>query len=362
MARRLFLILFLVFSFAGYAQLRPGFDKEEYLEMMRISICSVRDSAYASDFEKPKTHRMLYQSGNIGLENSWDLWTDDKGTAVISLRGTTRSAESWLENFYAAMVPAKGTLQLDKNTTFNYQLAENPEAAVHVGWLVGMAFLAREIVPKIEQLYQNNTKDFLIMGHSQGGGIAYLLTAYLYQLQRQHLLPEDIRFKTYCSAGPKPGNLYFAYEYEALTQNGWAYNVVNPLDWVPETPFSVQTLNDFNVTNPFKDAKKAIRKEKFPRNVALGYAFSRMDNPSRKAQRNYEKFLGKMTSKLVAKYLKDLKVPDYAPTANYVRTGAMIVLPVDEAYQKQFPSNDKNVFLHHVHKPYIILASKLSFP
>ena len=177
-----------------------------------------------------------------------------------------------MQNFYAAMVPAKGSLQLGKDIPFNYTLANDPEAAVHVGWLVGMAFLAKEIVPKIETLHQSNTKDFIIMGHSQGGAIAYLLTAYLYQLQQAGQLPKEIRFKTYCSAGPKPGNLPFAYEYESLTQNGWAYNIVNTLDWVPETPISIQTLNDFNSVNPFKNAKKLIKNKNFPKNVALKYA------------------------------------------------------------------------------------------
>jgi hypothetical protein len=50
--------------------------------------------------------------------------------------------------------------------------------------------------------------------------ISYLLTAYLYHLQKSGRLQADIRFKTYASAGPKPGNLYFAYQYEAMTKGG----------------------------------------------------------------------------------------------------------------------------------------------
>ncbi len=102
------------------------------------------------------------------------------------------------------------------------------------------------------------------MGHSQGGAIAYLLTAHFYNLQQQGKLPADIRFKTYCSAAPKPGNLYFAYDYETTTRGGWACNVVNAADWVPETPFSVQTVSDFNTTNPFVNAKKGNQQTKVP--------------------------------------------------------------------------------------------------
>ncbi len=363
MKRKIILSTLLLYAVFGYSQkLQPGFNKEEYLELLRISVCSVKDSSYSKEHEKPKNHTMIYQSGSIGLDNSWDLWTSKDGAAVISLRGTTEKQESWMQNFYAAMVPAKGSLQLGKDIPFNYTLANDPEAAVHVGWLVGMAFLAKEIVPKIETLHKNNTKDFLIMGHSQGGAIAYLLTAYLYQLQQTGQLPNDIRFKTYCSAAPKPGNLHFAYEYESLTQNGWAYNIVNALDWVPETPLTVQTLNDFNSVNPFKDAKKLIRKQKFPKNIALKYVYNRLDKPSKRAQRNYQKYLGDMTSKMVVKQIENLEVPAYKNTNNYVRTGTTIVLKPDQSYRDQFPDDDSKIFIHHMHKPYLFLAKQLNTP
>lgn len=363
MKRKIILTSLLLCSLLGYTQkLQPGFNKEEYIELLRISVCSVKDSSYANKHEKPKNHTMIYQSGSIGLDNSWDLWTSTNGAAVISLRGTTEKQESWMQNFYAAMVPAKGSLQLGKDNAFNYTLANDPEAAVHVGWLVGMAFLAKEIVPKIETLYQSNTKDFIIMGHSQGGAIAYLLTAYVYHLQQAGQLPKDIRFKTYCSAGPKPGNLPFAYEYESLTQNGWAYNVVNAVDWVPETPFTVQTTNDFNAVNPFKNARKLIKKQKFPKNLALKYVYNRLDKPSKRAQRNYQKYLGDMTSKMVVKQIQNLEVPDYKNTNNYVRTGTTIVLKPDQSYREQFVDDDSQMFLHHLHKPYLFLAKQLNTP
>jgi predicted esterase len=62
-----------------------------------------------------------------------------------------------------------------------------------------------------------NKKESYIMGHSQGGAIAYLLTAHLLSLQKENKIPSEIVFKTYCSAAPKPGNLHFAY---ALTSGG----------------------------------------------------------------------------------------------------------------------------------------------
>jgi len=76
---------------------------------------------------------------------------------------------------------------------------------------------------------------------------------------------KNLTIKTYASAAPKPGNLYYAYEYEAMTQNGWAFNVVNSADWVPEGPFSIQTTNDYNTLNPFKYIDVALQKTSFPK-------------------------------------------------------------------------------------------------
>jgi hypothetical protein len=257
------------------------------------------------------------------------------------------------------MVPATGELQISDTEKFRYQLAANPKASVHVGWLVSTAFLSKDILPKIDSCYKAGIKNFIITGHSQGGGISYLLTAYLYHLQKANQLPADIRFKTYCSAGPKPGNLYFAYDYEAMTQPGWAYNVVNSADWVPEVPLSIQTVKDFNNTNPFVNAKALIKKQSFPKNIALRYAYNRLDKPSRKAQKNYQKYLGKMTAKMVKKTIPGYLSPEYYNSNNYVRTGNYIVLPADADYYALFPDNNEQIFIHHLHAPYLFLAEKL---
>ena len=339
--------------------LHPGFDKQEYIELLKLSARTTASPAYYNTIAQPQHFRMLYQSPVMGLGNLWDLWADSNNTAVISLRGTTVEAVSWLGNFYAAMVPAKGQLQISDKEIFSYHLASNPKAAVHVGWLLSMAFLSKDILPKIDSCYKAGIKDMIIMGHSQGGAIAFLLTAYLYNLQKQALLPADIRFKTYCSAGPKPGNLYFAYEYEAMTQYGWAYNVVNSADWVPETPMSIQTTNDYNNSNPFIGAKKMINKMKFPKNIALRYVYSRLDNPTKAAQRRYQNYLGKMVSKSVKKLLPGFKPPPYYQSNHYVRAGNTIVLLADSVYFTKFPESTTSLFPHHFHPPYLYLAEKL---
>lgn len=355
-----FCCCFLLALTAAGQSLTPGFDRAEYRELMLVSTRSTASPAYYKDFPEPARFRMLYQSPVMGLDNLWDLWSAaDGATAVISLRGTTQKAESWIANFYAAMVPAQGILRLSPTDTFRYDLAADPHAAVHVGWLVSLAYLSRDILPRIDSLYRSGTKQVLIMGHSQGGAIAYLLTAYLYRLQDAGRLPADIRFKTYCSAGPKPGNLPFAYEYEARTQGGWAYNVVNSADWVPETPMSIQTLYDFNPTNPFVHAKELIRHQKVPARWVMRHVFNRLDKPTRKAQRQYQKYLGRATYRIVRKSLQDLQRPDYYRSNHYVRTGAIVVLKADAAYFARYPQQSDSVFIHHIHAPYLYLLDHM---
>lgn len=353
--KKLFLLLQLFALTVSAQKLKPGFDKEEYKQLIYVT---ARTNG-STDYPEPAHFKMLYRSNPMGLDNLWDLWKNENNVAVISLRGTTKNNISWLEDFYAAMVPANGEIKVAGDYTFKYQLATNPKATVHVGWVVGLAFLSRDIMPKIDSLYKTGVKDFLIMGHSQGGAISYLLTAYLYHLQKQNLLPADIRLKTYCSAGPKPGNLYFAYDYEALTQNGWAYNVVNGADWVPETPFSIQTLDDFNTTNPFAGAKGEIKKMSFPKNIVLEAIYDKMGGETKKAMEYYSKNLGKRVGEILTKSLPGFVPPQYSPCLNYVRTGNYIVLQADEEYYKLFPDSKDKVLTHHLFKPYLYLLDKL---
>ena len=353
-------ILLAVSNNTGTAQqLKSGFNRDEYIALMKLS-AQFGDSAYAASIPIPPGYSLLYRSPVVGLLNCWELWMREDGVAIISIRGTTSDKVSWLANFYAAMVPAKGTIQISKTDSFPYELADNPRAAVHIGWLVSTAFLSKTILQKIDSLYKTGTKEMIIMGHSQGGAIAYLLTAYLLHLQKQHLLSGDIRFKTYCSAAPRPGNLYFAYDYEAATRGGWAFNVVNSADWVPETPVSIQTRDDYNSINPFIHIKSFIRKQKWPGRWALSYAYGRMNTPSRKAARNYRKYLGSFVSKSIKKQLGGYQPPEYYKSMDYVRTGVFIVLQPDNDYYKLFPQDGKNIFINHMHAPYIYLTKKLA--
>lgn len=342
-------------------QLKPGFDKQEYIELLKIMQKQhVAFEKWQADTLVPAPQsRFVYRSPLVGIANMWDLWITRERVPVLSVRGTVADPVSWLANLYAAMVPATGSLKLADNFTFDYHLADDPRANVHVGWLISMAYIARDMVPRIDSCYKAGMKEFLIMGHSQGGGICFLLITHLENLKEQGKLPKDIRFKTYCSAGPKPGNLYYAYAFEHLTRNGWAMNVVNSADWVPEVPFSIQTKNDFNRTNFFVLADPMIRKQKLPGRVIAKHVYRKLTRPGLKAQRKYELYLGRMASKTIKKVLPEFEVPDYAACNNYVRTGHTIVLFAKKDYYDKFPDSKTNIWIHHLTSPYLYLANHL---
>ncbi len=344
--------------------LQPGFDKAEYIETLKINQkahITLDKWAESKALPDPQDYNFVYRSPVVAFDNIWDLWVHkERRVALMAVQGSIATSASFLANLYAAMVPAKGELQLSKDNLFRYNLSHHPAAAVHVGWLVAMAHLAPTLLHKIDSCHKAGIRDFILTGHSQGGGITFLLTAYLYQLQAEGKLPADLRFKTYCSAGPKPGNLYFAYDYETKTKDGWAFNVVNSADWVPAVPFSIQTVSDFTAVNPFRHAKSTIKKQKFGTRLALKHVYKKISRPGEKAQRSYQKYLGKMVSQMVKKQIPGFGPPVYYHSNYYVRTGTTIVLQPDAAYYQLY-SNDPenpNIWQHHFPLQYLHLIDK----
>jgi hypothetical protein len=361
MKRLIITVIITAWFIGSWAQkLTPGFCKSEYLELLKLTVyTNISDTSKVK--EKPplpqKFHR-IYRSPAIGLDNLWDLWISSDSLVALSIRGSTSKPESWVENFFSVMVPAKGSLHIADDFIFNYTLAENPQAAVHTGWLIGMAFVSQDMLPRIDSLYRLGYRNFYIVGYSQGGAIAYLLTAYFYNLQKQGKLPADIRFKTYCNAAPKPGNLFFAYEYEHQT-HGWAFNVVNAADWVPQSPLTIQTPMDMSPDNPLSSPDGFGEKRKFPFNLWISYVYRQTYQPIYRAQANYRKYFGRKMVRQVKKYLPQFIAPEFVKTVDYSRVGQYIILYPDSQYYKLFPIIAENVWLHHGPKAYFYLAEKL---
>ncbi len=360
MTKYTFSIAFILMSACAYTQeLKPGFNGNEYTDMLAINFQRFDSAIVNPKIPVSSTYTIAYRSEEVGLKNRWNMWyRNDHKVAVISLRGTINELASWMENYYAAMIPATGSLQINDSTIFNYQLAADSKAHVHAGWVVGLAHLAPSITEQIKLAYQKGIHEFIIIGHSQGGALATLTRSYLFYSTEKGELPKDIVYKTYCSAAPKVGNLFYAYDFDFITRNGWGFTIVNAADWVPETLFSVQTLTDFNPLNPFTNVDDVIKKQSFFKRMYIKHKYNKLKNGVRTAQERFEKTLGGLVYKFVKQSLPQLKEPDYVHDNNYQRTGTPIVLQPDEAYYAMYPNETTNIFQHHMFAAYYMLAKK----
>ncbi len=356
---KLFPILFFVLScLSSFAQLKAGFNAKEFKDLLLISAQTNANLEQKKSYNLPLLYTKQYSSDTVGFDNLWELWIGKK-TAVISIRASTNKEISWLADFHATMTPAKGNITLTASKSFNYNLSNNSQALVHSGWLMSLAYLANDIELKIKEYSKKGIENFIITGHSQGGAIAMLLRAHLNNLQQQNKISSNLIFKIYCSGTPKVGNLYFAYEYEKLTQNGWGFNIINTKDWVPETPISIQKLNDFNKTNLFTSTKQKIKKQNIFKKILFNFLYKKIDHPTRKAEKKYSNILGKRVANRIHKTLPYISIPPNAHSFNYVRIGTPILLFPDENYLKLFPDNNDTVFIHHSFEPYLYLIEQL---
>jgi Lipase (class 3) len=357
-------LFFLFTSFPVNGQspkLGPGFIAAEYADLLWLAFYGISDSLKDQALFKLNSgeYERIFRSAEVGLYNRCEIYLRSDSVVILSLRGTVNKTESWLENFYAGMIPATGSLQLSDGYTFNYKLANRPDAMVHTGWTIGTGFLVKEYLPVLETLLGRGLRNIIITGHSQGGALSFLNTSYIYYALGEKY--PGLRLKTYASAAPKPGNLYFAYDFEHLTGNGYAYRVVNTHDWVPESPISVQGLGDFNPVNPLAGAPETIKKQKWPDRVVMKHVYNKMRKGSAKAAGRYQQYLGEGVGKLVKKSLPGYVPPAYSNGSNYMTAGSPIILNPNDAYRQQFPDDPGNVFVHHMYAPYFFLLKSL-FP
>lgn len=314
------------------------------------------DSIYFTP--KPQQFERQWISPVVGFDNQWELWQSKDSILAISIRGSIVTPVSWMGNFHAGMVPATGHYTLGKR--FEYTLCNDSEAYVHAGWLGGMLCLSESIIHKIDSCHKEGYNDFIITGHSQGGAIATLLTAYLRHRQANGLLSSKIRFKTYCSAAPKAGDYVFACHYEHMTRGGWAYNVVNADDWVAETPLSVQTIDDFRTTNPFDRVDELTDTLKFSDRFKIKFLFKTLGIPGFKNEKKLQKYLGNVLGSMLKELRPEYVLPNFKDCANYARCGHTIILMPDDEYHTRHPKNAKDIFEHHMFKAYWELANKYS--
>jgi hypothetical protein len=353
----LFIILFFSLTLKSHAQLKPGFDANEYMDLLRVSSQHL-DSLHPSYvLPLPGNYKKIYRSPVLGLQNRFDIWLKDSSIGIISIRATVSQSESWIENFYMGMIANQGSITISNKQNFSYKIAEDTNAYVHIGWMLGLAYMAPDIVAHINELYKKGVKSFIIMGHSQGGALAFLLRSYLQYLDEK-TLPKDLVYKTYCSAPPKPGNLFYSYDYDYITRNGWGFRVVNKLDWVPESPFTVQTGDDVNSISPMRNRKESMNRLGFASKIYLKHVYRKLNHSTKKSLRLYNKYLGHMLYRIIKKNHPEYKEPPYKPSVNYSIAGTPIILVPTPSYKESFPDKGQNAFLHHSYKSYLFLTQE----
>lgn len=357
--KQLLFICLLLSSIVHAQHLKPGFDPAEYREVLRIAFRQADTPWTTLKSPDPEHSKLVYRSPAMGLANRWDLWLTEDNIAIISIRGTIATKESWMENFYAGMIPATGSLHINDTTNFSYQLAaDTTNAYIHAGWTLALAYLAPDIVTKIKEYRKQGVRDFIITGHSQGGAISFLLRSYLEYLDDPEF-PKDITIKTYCSAAPKPGNLNYTYDFDYITRKGWAFRVVNARDWVPETPFSLQTTSDFSYPHPFMNVKGMLKKQNLLIRFVIGAIYNKMDRSTKKGSKTMQKTLGKRMSARVRKVLPEYKAPGFVKSHQYMPAGVPIILYPTADYDTKYPYDGKNIFVHHMYAPYSYLFESI---
>ena len=355
----LYFIIFISVNANSQKILKIGFDAIEYREV--LSINSHHFDTLLGKYTLPDPiSKMVYRSPEIGMGNRWDYWKTSNNVGIISIRGTAPTKVSWLENFYAAMVPSTGEIRNTDSTVFKYKLAKDSKAYIHVGWLFGLSFMAEDINKMMHDEYKNGVRNFIIVGHSQGGVLAMMLRSYLEYTA--DAFGGDVFIKTYASAPPKPGNLYYAYDFEEITQGGWAFRVVNTADWVPQMPFTVQKIDELNHLNPFANYKVLMKNEPWYIRAYVNRTMNKINNRSGKLQRTYTDLLGNKSFKFVADALPTAENPKATTSFDYRVCGNAIILRPNKNYTENYANKSKDhVFIHHHFYAYWFLAN-VHFP
>jgi hypothetical protein len=350
------IILLIANSIIAQNKLKPGFDAHEFLDVLNLEWTHQDIGNNYAHAIVPPNYQRVFRSPEVGLKNKFDFWLRDDSVGVICLRYTV-GGTSWLENFYSGMIKAQGSLQLNDSTIFNYKFSNDEKAFVHHGWTIGIGHLAPLVTNVINEYYNKGVKEIIIVGHSQGAALAFLMRSYL-QYAPKSILPSDIKYKVYCCAAPKPGNLFYAYDFDFITRNGWAYRIVSTSDWVPQTPFSIQSIGDLHPANPFANKKQLMKKGVNNPLIRwyVNHAINDMESAAQKVNRKYEKYLTKRMGSVIKKSLKEYQNPTIEKSNFYMPSGVPIVLQADSAYNAKFKFDGKNVFLHHTFEPYIYLT------
>lgn len=364
------ILLLLLFPFVGNSQssLKSGFDAGEARDMIQLCNSFTYLDLHGDDKAiVPAGYTRTYTSPVVGMDNMFQVYT--KGTiGVLNFRGSTDKKESWLENFYSAMIPVQGTIQV-QDKEFEYAFGTDPAANVHSGFALSMAYLHEDIIAQIEQLNAKGIYNIYITGHSQGGALAIMTRAYL-EFKVKSSISSKNNFKVYTFAQPMSGNSAFVREYNStFCESGKSYSLINPEDLVPTMPSSYNdsTFVRDNLTAMLSKDQE-VDKSKFLRDGLMILFDEKLGGI-------VEKF-GASVSKQIQKELGHVRMPEPTGQINYAQVGNLIQLSPPEyplelkdssiltnkEFLKEHPRDENGIFLNKAvykktsmgnqHKPY----------
>lgn len=309
-------ILSLFIVSLSYGQLTNGFNTLEVKDMIALCNSYTFLDLYESDADIiPEGYEKRHTSEVNALDNVFQIYT--KGNiGVINLRGSTAKKSSWLENFYSSMIPAAGEIWIgDKK--YNYIFSKDPEAHVHAGYALAICYLSEDLVEQISHLNQKGIYNICITGHSQGGALAQMLTAYLQNLPSGTISSKN-QFKTYAFASPMCGNQTFSNEYKQLNGNGYSFNVINPADLVPTFPLSYNDSTLFSMA----DLKTFLfDRENFD---YKGKVTDGMIQLFEKTINNTVTMVGRSVNKQISKEGDTITLPPAVKDINYIPLGEVV--------------------------------------
>jgi len=233
--RKFLLIILLLKVALLHGQLASDFSKTETLNAIALCNSFTFLEVLKNDDEIiPNGFKKVYNSTATATDNLFQIYQNE-GVAYIVFRGSTSNMYSWMQNISSAMIPAKGTMEIN-GEDINYNFANDTSAAVHGGYALGVVLMSKELLAQIKVLYNQGIDEILITGHSQGGSLAVMTRAYLENLPK-NVLAAGITYKTYAFAAPLVGNRAFAAEYKGrFCTNQSSFSIVNPKDPVPNFP------------------------------------------------------------------------------------------------------------------------------
>ncbi len=232
--------------------MQPDFDLTEARNLIAFAAQLEGPTPPLAPPPIPANWSVVFTSPVMGVfDNKWQLWKNSLANEyAVVIRGTVDEPGSVILDLMSVMIPASGTLPVG-SVTLPYKLAEDPKAAVHLGFALGLGILLYDstngILAKLSGLPPGSS--IFIAGHSQGASIATLCRSFL--RYSPILAAQNFSYKTYLYAQAKPGNDHYGWDFERVTSNtDSGYSVTNSQDWVPQVPLTIQMLNSLNQPNP----------------------------------------------------------------------------------------------------------------